>query len=227
VDETVAGHPEFTIHEDVAWDFLEWTPDAEALAARADAVCFGTLAQRADVTRDTVRRFLAATRPDCLRVYDVNLRQDYYRREWVEQSLEDAVLVKLNEHEATVLGAMLEFGRIESDETESLAGFARRLAERYELRGVCVTRAECGCVVVSGDESAEVPGRPIELADAVGAGDAFTAALIYASLNNWPLTAAARFANTVGGLVASRNGAMPPLRDELARLIAQNRPGAI
>jgi fructokinase len=224
VDDSAPGHPEFTIHEDVAWDALAFTPECESLMRSAAAVCFGTLAQRSERTRETVHRCLEATAEDCLRVYDVNLRQDYYRREWVERSLESAKAVKLNEHESTVLAAQLEFPRPDTDDAESLAGFARRLSERYGLDLVCVTRADRGCVLVSGDEVAVGAGRPVDVVDSVGAGDAFTAALIVSRLRRWPLGASAEFANAVGGLVASRAGAMPPLREELSRLAAEFGP---
>jgi fructokinase len=218
VDTARADHPEYVIHEDVAWDCLELDLATEQLMARAAAVCFGSLAQRAALSCDTIHRALSLTNPECLIVCDVNLRQQWFDRETIARSLVDSRLVKLNEHEVTVLADLLETGSTEP------ADFVRELQERFDVHTVCVTRAERGCLMIAPDETVDSPGIPIELADAVGAGDAFTAAWIFAQLHDWPLPAQAAFANRVGALVASRTGAMPPLCDEFARLIAECRP---
>ncbi len=218
VDESLPGHPDFIIHENVAWDFLESTDSLRELMQSANAVCFGTLAQRSEVSRETIYQALSATKWECLRVYDVNLRQDYYRPEWIRQSLDLASAVKLNEHEAAVLGAILEIGSPETEDENRLAEFAQRVCEIHRLRLACITRGERGCVVVAGEETAIVPGQPVQVSDSVGAGDAFTAALVTTQLSGWSLKESAAFANAVGGLVATHQGAMPPLRDEYAKL---------
>lgn len=218
VDESLPGHPDFIIHEPVAWDFLEPTESLRELMQSADAVCFGTLAQRSEGTRQTIYDALAATKWDCMRVYDVNLRQDYYRHDWIRQSLELASAVKLNEHEAAVLGAILEIGSPDTEDANRLAEFAKRVCEIHRLRLACITRGAEGCVVVSGEQTVIVPGQPVNVVDSVGAGDSFTAALVTTQLAGWSLEESAAFANAVGGLVASQQGAMPPLRDEYATL---------
>ena len=93
------GQPTFQIAENVSWDFLEWTPEWKTLAEQADAVCFGSLAQRAEVSHETVRQFLAATRPDAVRIFDVNLRQTFYTRDVLAESMKVADIVKLNHEE--------------------------------------------------------------------------------------------------------------------------------
>lgn len=102
------GQPDFTIHEHVAWDFLEFDDSLRQIAGQAAAVCFGTLAQRSPITRQTIHQVLASTQQDCLRVYDVNLRQQFYDRSWIEPSLERASVVKLNHEEVEIISGLLE-----------------------------------------------------------------------------------------------------------------------
>ncbi len=214
VDVSDGGHPDYVIHENAAWDFLEPTPELLSVAGRAAAVCFGTLAQRSDVSRKTIHRVLDACPDDCLIVYDVNLRQEWYEQEWVERSLERANILKLNREEVEVLGDLLDIA------TDDLEGFARDLHEHHGIDLLCITRAENGCWLWDSWEAVDVPGRPVDVVDAVGAGDAFSAALIASRFWKWPLRQSAEFANAVGGLVASQSGAMPTLSDEFAALKA-------
>ena len=218
VDVSQQGQPDYTIHENVGWDDLQPVDELLETAANASAVCFGTLAQRSSVSRETIHRVLAACRDECLVVYDVNLRQQWYQRDWIERSLRAATVAKLNREEADVLDALLNVN------TADHAALARRLIEDYGLSLVCITRAEDGSLLVTKTDSVDHSGEPVEVVDAVGAGDAFTAALIFARLNDWPLDATARFANDVGGLVASRAGAMPELRSDLAALQKTHAP---
>jgi len=214
VDTSRPDHPRFTIHENVAWDALDFDAAVEALMGRAAAVCFGTLAQRSPGSRHTIQRAIRAVRPDCLVVYDVNLRQHFYRREWLETSLRASAIVKLNAEEVIEIDKLLG---LDSPDQER---FALALRERYGVDTVCITRGDRGCLLVGPDQAVDDPGTPVRVADAVGAGDAFTAALILARLRRWPLDSQASFANAVGALVASRPGAMPVLREEFTRLTA-------
>ncbi len=202
----------YTFKPDSAWDFLQPTPTLLAAMNSAQAVCFGTLAQRSPVSREAIHACLAATSPDCLIVYDVNLRPPFYDREWIVRSLQRARIAKLNDEEVRILAQMLNAPQSDN------AGFARWLLREYDLQLVCVTRGGEGCLVVSPDEIIEVAGVPIKVVDTVGAGDAFTAALIQTRLAGWPLRRSAEFANRVGALVASRAGAMPVLTDVLPAL---------
>lgn len=219
VDLSDEGQPDYLIHEGVAWDYLAANKEWLDAAGRAAAVAFGTLAQRNEPSREAIHQVLAACPDECLIVYDVNVRQNWYEAAWMQRSLEAADVVKLNREEVAILGELLQ---IDADDT---LAFADVLLSRFDrLKLICVTRAEEGCLLVTQDETADVPGTPIDVVDAVGAGDAFTAALITARLDGWPLEATANFANAVGGLVASRAGAMPPLRPELAQLHATYAP---
>jgi len=215
VDTSTPGSPDYEIHKNVAWDAIEFTPEVERLAQSSAAICFGTLAQRAEISRETIHRCLSAAAPSCLKVYDVNFRQRWYRREWIEPSLQKADILKLNHKEIAALSEM--FG-VNGDDAPA---FAEDVQGRFNIQLVCVTRAQNGCLLVEGNHIADIPGRKVDVVDAVGAGDAFTAALIFARLHDWPLQAAGEFANAVGGLVTTRAGAMPPLRNEFQELKRQ------
>lgn len=211
VDTRQADCPSYVIHENVAWDYLALDDTWRPLLGQAAAVCFGSLAQRSAVSRQTIHEALRLVGPDCLVVYDVNLRQRWYQRAWIEESLALAKVVKLNADEVKVLAELLE-----TPSAEHLA-FAQSIQERYQVEVVCITRGAEGCLLVEADAVVDRAGVAVAVVDAVGAGDAFTAALIHARLHRWPLMAQATFANQVGALVASRPGAMPTLRAEFAQ----------
>jgi fructokinase len=209
--------PDYVIHEGVAWDAIEFNDDVVNAATKASAVCFGTLAQRTETSRETIHRVLAAAKGAVI-VYDVNLRQKWYRREWVERSLKAANLVKLNASEVRMLADVLDLGNREP------AHFANTVRERYGVDTTCVTRGADGCSVFAADQTIDVPGVSVNVVDAVGAGDAFTAGLISAILRGWPLRLAASFANRVGALVAGQSGAMPIISDQLRKLVEEVEP---
>ncbi|MGB2986207.1 MAG: carbohydrate kinase [Phycisphaerae bacterium] len=212
VDSSDPARPFYVIHEDVAWDNLQFDAALERLAGEASAVCFGTLAQRSPQSRETIHRLLTAAR-DALIVYDVNLRQSWYRRDWIERSLEASRVVKLNCDEVETLAVLLGVGSTQPTD------FVAALQDRYGVETVCITRAERGCLVIGPGQEVDVPGLEVKVADAVGAGDAFTAALICGILRGWPLASTAKFANRVGALVAGQPGAMPIFTQELSAAI--------
>lgn len=209
------GEPRYVFADDVAWDHLVLTERWREVAGQARAVCFGTLAQRSDKSREAVHQFLAAAPDEALKVYDINLRKPWYRREWIEPSLKAADVVKLNHEEIEILTQMLGLA------TNEPRAFAQLLQRDYGVELLCVTRGKRGCLLVRGDETAEQAGIEVRDAHPVGAGDSFTAALIFTQLRDWPLARSAEFANQVAARVAGKPGAMPPLRDEFARLIEQ------
>jgi fructokinase len=197
------GQPEYRITEDVAWDHLAWTPEWEALAKSTDAVCFGSLAQRSEVSRSTIRRFLQSVRADAARVFDVNLRQAFYSGEVLRVALLHANMMKVNHEELPRIVEL--FGENFGGERDA----ACWLAEEFGVKLVCVTRGHRGSLLVCGDETDEHPGFTIKVADTVGAGDAFTAALVHHWLRKAPLPAINLAANRLGAWVASQEGAMP------------------
>ena len=198
-----AGVPDFTITEGVAWDHLAWSDELAGLARRADCVCFGSLAQRGDVSRATIERFLDELRPGCLRVFDVNLRQDFFTTEILESSMRRASVVKLNDEELRPVAEAV--GSLAMGDEER----ARALAEAFELDVVCVTCGARGCLLVTPSASAFHPGFPCDVVDTVGSGDAFTAALAHHLLRGAPLRRICEAANRLGSWVASQSGATP------------------
>jgi fructokinase len=216
VDVDRMGQPRFEISESVAWDFLQWTPQWQKLAQQADAVCFGSLAQRSEQSRTTIRRFLTALRKEAVRVFDVNLRQNFYTTQVLAESMKLATVVKLNHEELPKIMHILELeNRGEEDS-------ARQLLSSHELELVCVTRGNAGSLLVSADERSEHPGFRVKVADTVGAGDAFTAALVHGYLRRMPLAQINEAANRVGAWVASQSGATPaPKPGGLEQSLAQ------
>jgi len=200
------GQPRYEICESVAWDYLEWTPQWQKLAADADAVCFGSLAQRSEQSRSTIRSFLKATRSNAVRVFDVNLRQNFFTAEVLADSMRLATIVKLNHDE------LPRIIRLFQQEHRSEESSARRLIEMYGLKLVCVTRGDDGSVLATADACSVHPGFRVKVADTIGAGDAFTAALIHEHLHGAPLERMNEVANRVGAWVASQVGATPRIK---------------
>jgi fructokinase len=215
------GQPTYTIHTDVAWDFLEAGPEVLRAAAGADAVCFGTLAQRHPVARESIRRVLQATRADALRIFDINLRQRFWSSEVILPSLEAANVLKLNDEELPVLVGLL--GWTEVDEERCVG----RLAERFGLRAVALTRGACGSRLWLDGRSVSWPlsGNPVPLpvVDTVGAGDSYTAALALGLLSGHPPEEILRIAHRVADFVCTRAGATPVMPEDFARELSRGR----
>lgn len=195
------GVPSYTIMEDVAWDNIPFTPQMAALASRADAVCFGSLVQRGN-SRDSVLRFLRAMRPEALRVFDINLRQHYYSKEVIDESLQLSDILKINDEEIRIVAELFGLG---GDDTAA----CRALIERYGLKLVILTRGADGSEVITADEAIPQAVGEVEVVDTVGAGDSFTAAFVVAYLRGDSLADAQRLANETAAYVCSCKGAMP------------------
>jgi fructokinase len=209
-----AGQPRFEISEFVAWDFLAWTHRWQELADRADAVCFSTLAQRSEHSRSAMRSFLLATRPEAVRVCDINLRQNFFTGQVVAESMKLSSIVKLNHEELPKVMRLfdLEHHRVEES--------ARQLLRSYDLQLICVTRGDNGSLLMSCDEFVEHPGFKVKVADTVGAGDAFTAALVHGYLQGRPLAEINETANRVGAWVASQPGGTPAPKGSMDQILA-------
>jgi fructokinase len=203
-----AGQPKYTIADNVAYDFLAWDDRFPQLLANVRAVCFGTLAQRNPGSRATIRRMLKETQ--AVRVFDVNLRQHFYVRDTIDQSLRLSNWVKLNTDELEVLTNLFGLPRVTPSATLT------ELRSRYRLSLVCLTRGEHGCLVQTDSEEVDQPGVPVRVVDTVGAGDAFTAGLVCLTLENRSLRDAAALANRLAARVASMQGGTPRIdRSEL------------
>lgn len=217
------GQPKFEIRQPVAWDFLEWTESWKSLAQSADAVCFGSLAQRSVISRNTILKFVDATPHDALRIFDVNLRQSFYSAEIISASLRRANMLKLNNEEMPLLGSMLSI--TSADEFE----FCRRILKQFDVKTICVTRGGNGSLLMDETGAHEHPGFRVAIKDTVGAGDAFTAGLVHERLRLSSLQQMNETANRMGAWVASHSGAMPPVPSggiNLA-LAAISRPACI
>ncbi|HWZ82703.1 MAG TPA: carbohydrate kinase [Terriglobales bacterium] len=212
-----AGQPKFEIAEGVAWDFLDWSSAWQELARQANAVCFGSLAQRNAATRATIRQFLEALPAGAVRIFDVNLRQNFFSREILEDSMQLADVVKLNHEELPRIAQL--FGIHHRDEIAS----ADTLMERHDLKLICITRGCNGSLLITSEGLHEHNGYRIQVADTVGAGDAFTAGMVHEYLRGATLPEMNETANRVGAWVASQVGAMPSpgeggVRAEMARI---------
>lgn len=212
------GLPRYDIAAPVAWDFLEWTLDWQQLAQSSDAVCFGSLAQRSEISCATIRKFVAAASADTVKVFDVNLRQCFYSAETLSESMRLADIVKLNDEE---LPRIMNLSKLShQDELSS----ARNLMREYDLEVVCVTRGGRGSLLVREQDSSVHPGFKVHVADTVGSGDAFTAGLVHEYLHGASLDLMNEVANLVGAWVASEVGAMPtPKRGALEYSLAEIR----
>ncbi len=221
------GLAHFTIQENVAWDYIALTPEALVAASEAHAICFGSLAQRSEPSRNTIQQLVAAAPPDALRVFDINLRQQFYSRDVIEQSLQLANVLKLNDDELPTLTAMFNL-------TSSAEDHIERLAQMFGLRVVALTRGANGSLLYQEIEEvgqfcgggaeprphtrwSDCPSRPVTVVDTVGAGDSFTAALVLGLLRKMDLDEINTIANEVARYVCSQPGATPALPTEFAR----------
>lgn len=202
-----AGVATYEFAANAAWDHLSWSQGLEQLAERIDAVCFGTLGQRSEASRETIRRFVAATRRTALRIFDINLRAPFYDEHVILESLSLANVLKLNDDELPVVARACQFA---GDETSLM----RQLADRFELKLVALTRGPRGAVLFAGGRTSDQPGVATRVVDTVGAGDAFTATLAVGLLRGDDLDTVNRRACQVAAYVCSQPGATPPLPAE-------------
>lgn len=202
------GQPRFTIVEDVAWDRLTASPAALRVVAEADAICFGSLAQRTPTARAAIRSLLAAAHSPRLILCDINLRAPFYSQEVVESSLRAATALKLNEAELPILAAM--FG-VSGDRDRQ----AEQLARRFDLDTLILTLGAAGSQAWSDGVWSYEGGRTVEVQDTVGAGDSFTAAFVLGRLSGWPISKILQAATDIAAFVCTQSGATPDIPAEL------------
>jgi len=202
------GQASYQFLEDTAWDNVLWTTDLQTLAQKADAVCFGTLGQRSDVSRDTIRQFIDSTPASCLRILDINLRPPYWTEEVILESLPLANVLKLNSDELPIVASLLSLHGSEEE-------LMHQLLRKFSFRLVALTRGAMGSLLLSGTgERSELPGQEIRVVDTVGAGDAFTAALTVGLLKNKSLAEVHSWADRIAAFVCTQAGATPEFPDE-------------
>jgi len=210
------GQPQFTIHQPSAWDFLELSDDWVQLAERADAICFGSLAQRAHESRQTIQTLAAQASASCIRVFDVNLRAPFFSGEVIQESLELATVMKMNDAEVPQVLGLLGLPEFEGTPQDQLRLGAQRLLDEFPtLQMVAITRGANGSLLVARDALNEHPGHPVKVADTIGAGDSFTAALTHYMLRGADLATLNEAGNRWGGWMATQSGAMPVLTESV------------
>ncbi len=210
------GKPDFTIHKNVAWDFIPSNPNLLSLAKQADAVCFGSLCQRSKVSNKTINNFLRGTRPDCIRVFDINLRQTYFNREIIHNSLELSNVLKLNDDELSVVANLLDISGSETD-------ILKELTSQYSLRLISLTRGESGSRLYAEGENSNHQGFMVKIVDTVVAGDSFTAAMTLGLLHGEALDSINEYANRIASFVCSESGAIPKLPRSLINIREERR----
>lgn len=193
--------------DDIAWDHLKLNDTAMGFAEQVDAVCFGTLAQRSEESRKAIQTFLDAA-PQALKVYDMNLRQDFYSKEIITESLERADVLKLNDDEIKVVAPM--FG-LEGSERDML----KELHDDFKLKCSVLTRGDKGSLIISAEGEVEHHGIEVKaIADTIGAGDSFTASVAIGLLLEHSLAEISEHANKLAAHVCTRKGAMPAIPAE-------------
>jgi fructokinase len=198
-------NPEFFIVPEVAYDFIDVTYEALELAAAADVLCFGTLAQRAPTSRETLYRLMGVAGKG-LKFLDLNLRRDCYGLETITESLKRASILKMNLQEAHYLAELFEIS------LTSLPDFCTEMIENWSLSGCLVTLGKYGTFAVSaGKERVYLPGLDVNVVDTCGSGDAFSAGFIHEYLRHKPLADCCRFGNLLGALAATRRGGTAPI----------------
>jgi len=203
------GEPQYRIHEGVAWDAMEFSPSWKELAVHADAVCFGTLAQRSVLSRAAIQSFIGALKPCALRIFDINLRQNYFSEDVVRWSLNHASILKLNEDELSIVFQLLNLPAPSTRDR-----FRRSLdilLSAFPLQMVCLTLGSDGSLIVTHDDHFRQPGILTTVSDTVGAGDAFIATITHYALRNASLVDMSEAANRNAAWVASQPAAIPDL----------------
>jgi fructokinase len=205
-----SGQPDYIINENVAWDFLELNEGLKKLAGEADVICFGTLAQRSLKSRATIIDFLKMSRSSIVKILDINLRQNFYSLETIVQSMEFATVLKLSVEELEIIKNLMGY----YSEEKSIE-VCRDLIDKYSLRLICLTRGEEGSLLVDENSYYDHPGYRVHVSDTVGAGDAFTAAVIIKYLEGSSIEEISNSANRLGSWVCSQAGPTPVLDNKI------------
>lgn len=197
-----AGNAEYTFADDAAWDDLQWNDSLQQLAHNTDVVCFGTLGQRSTESSATIQSFVENVPDSGLKIFDVNLRPPFFNDDTIRQSLALANVLKLNEEE---LPLVAQLSGVSGSQNELL----QQIADTWQLRTIALTLGAEGAVLLHGGQVVSTAGIPTTIADTVGAGDSFTAALTIGLLNDWPIKEIGERATQVAAYVCSQPGATP------------------
>ena len=203
------GIPQYDICENVAWDNIPFDESLRSLAKDTQAVCFGSLAQRSMLSRMTIHSFIGAMPVDALRVFDINLRQSFYTKEIIEQSMLLCNVLKINDEELVVVQHMFGYYDLSAEAA------CRRMLNDFDLKMLILTCGTEGSYVFSHNETSFLPTPKVTVADTVGAGDSFTGSFVAQILRGKSIREAHQTAVKVSAFVCTQNGAMPVLPPEL------------
>jgi len=213
-----SGQPDYIIHKNVAWDFLELDDSWKMIAIDADVVCFGTLAQRSVKSHKTIIDFLKITSTNTIKVLDINLRQNFYYAKTIIESLKFVTILKLNQEELKILIDLIGY----SNEKDDIV-LCEKLIDEYDIKLICLTRGENGSLLVDRNNYFEHSGYKVVVKDTVGAGDAFTAAMVMQYLNGKTLEEISNTANKLGSWVSSQIGPTPILDKNIIKNLFINK----
>ncbi|WP_315350925.1 carbohydrate kinase [Hoylesella saccharolytica] len=203
------GVPAYEIREGVAWDNIPFTPEMEKVARSCKAVCWGSLAQRHEVSRNTIHRFLDATPPTCLKIFDINLRQTFYDEEVIRASLKRCNILKINDEELVTIGRLFGYPGLD------MSNKCWLILGKYNLDMLVLTCGVNGSYVFKPGAMTFLETPKVDVADTVGAGDSFTASFCAAILKGLSVSDAHQLAVETSAYVCTCNGAMPRIPTEL------------
>lgn len=208
------NQPNYIIKEDVAWDFIQWDSKFDSLIETTDAICFGTLAQRNKVSRNTIINLLEKMNKNAVKVYDINLRQSFYSKNMIVDALKLSNILKLNSYEIEVLRELLNIST-RYDEKE----ICKFIIDSFDLNLICLTKGEEGSILFDKQNTYHSLSYPYKIADRVGAGDAFTAAVIVNYLKGDPIDVISVKANKLASWVTSKSGGTPVYDFEIKEIM--------
>ncbi len=207
------GIPSYEIRENVAWDNIPYTPEMTDIAKHCRAVCFGSLAQRNVTSWATIRQFLDDTPEDCLKIFDINLRQQFFTKNVIEESLKRCNVLKINDEEVVTFSHLFGYEGLDMRET------CLKILSTYGLQMLVLTCGTNGSYVFTPSITSFQDTPKVEVADTVGAGDSFTGSFCAAILNGKSIEEAHKIAVKVSAYVCTQNGAMPAYSKELVALV--------
>lgn len=203
------GVPTYDIKQNVAWDNIPFTPEIENVAKHCGCVCFGSLAQRNKISRDTIHRFIDTTPMSCLKIFDINLRQNFYTKEIIQESLKSCDILKINDEELVTIGRLFGYPGLDIENKCYL------ILGKYNLKMLVLTCGTNGSYVFAPGVKSFQPTPKVEVDDTVGAGDSFTGSFASAILAGMPIKEAHKLAVEVSAFVCTQPGAMPKLPESL------------
>ena len=203
------GVPAYDIKENVAWDNIPFTNEIESVARNCRAVCFGSLAQRNTVSRNTIRKFIESTPSGCIRIFDINLRQNFYTSNVIRDSLEHCNILKINDEEIMLVSSMFNY------DSSNIENVCRTIMEDFSLEMVILTCGTKGSYIFTKGGVSFMPTPKVNVADTVGAGDSFAGSFCAAILRGMPVSEAHKKAVEVSAYVCTQNGAMPEIPESM------------